>query len=424
VGYRDDDAFSAFTREADSAYPLGEEDPADPATWIGIARRASATAIWVVNGPGGSVTDIGVAAEREGLTWLGLSPTDSGVSDPEQVRHLAFAAGVPCVPTGTVSSAMELDAFVAHHGTPCEMTGRGGSLTITDLRDVDDIAGGMPAGPVGRIVRRAYPHSRRVAVSAHRGGDGRVTTLATMGLTRDRNGDAILLETPAPCDESVRRQIVESATRLAVAGQLVGVFLAEYVVGEEGPLLDSSRPLGPLGEAERGSLSCALDDDVAVLELGRAPARPASTPRHTVTAVIRAEEPAAGLARVRSKAVPGGPGVHTASSVDDEGFVQTGDGVLALITATAGRRDDALPRARRALQEQEFTGVATNIAGLRLLLDSAAMEDGTPSTQALASLNGNALPPAYAATPPLSWVDRLAITVDGRSAQLLAVHEE
>lgn len=424
VGYRDEDAFSAFVREADSAHPLRDADPAEPSTWIDVAGRADATAVWIANSPRGSVRGFGIALEKAGLTGLGTAPVAVSDPDPEVGRALAHAAGVAGIPSARVMDARDLDAFVGRYGTPSEIAGAAGTLSITSPRDVEDIASGMRGDQEGVLVRRAFPHRRRIALSARRTADGEVDILTTIGVTRDRNGDVVLLETPALCADDLRARLVDSTRRLAEAAHLVGIFIAEFVVGEDSdPLWDASRPLSPLGPAERMAVGCALDEDAASLELDGEPTRVPRSPRHTVTVAVRAEYPIPGTVRVSSATLPAGPGIRAATSIDDDGVVQTADGLIAAVAAIAGGREDALRRARRAVHEHHLPGLSTNLASLQALLSSEVIVGGAPPTEALDALSGVVFPPAFAVhAPPLS-IDRTAITIDRQVAHLLVLQE-
>ena len=123
--YADADIDALHVRQADEAYALNGQRPADTyldiEKLLSIAKRSAADAVHPGYGFLSERADFARAVINAGLIWVGPTPqTIDVLGDKVEARKLAQQVGAPLVAgtPGPVESAAQVLAFAEQHGLP------------------------------------------------------------------------------------------------------------------------------------------------------------------------------------------------------------------------------------------------------------------------------------------------------------------
>ncbi|MGY2084905.1 acetyl/propionyl/methylcrotonyl-CoA carboxylase subunit alpha [Blastococcus sp. SYSU DS0539] len=426
--YAEPDRDALHVRVADEAFALGGTTPGDSYLVIDkildAAKRAGADAIHPGYGFLSENADFAQAVIDAGLTWIGPSPqaiVDLG--DKVAARHIATRAGAPLVP-GTkdpVGGADEVVAFAQEHGLPVAIKaafGGGGrglkvARTIEEIPELFDSAVREAVSAFGRgecFVERFLDKPRHVEAQVLADTHGNVIVVGTRDCSLQRRNQKLVEEAPAPfLTDDQRARIHESAKAICKEAGYHGAGTVEYLVGVDGSIsfLEVNTRLQvehPVSE-ETSGLDLVRQQfriaDGLPLEITEDP-----EPRgHSIEFRINAEDagrnfmPAPGP--VDRLEIPQGPGVRWDSGVETGGEVAGAfDSMLAKLIVTGATREEALQRARRALDELVVEGMPTVIPFHRAVVRDEAFtsEPFTVHTRWIETEWDNQVPP-YAAAP-------------------------
>jgi acetyl-CoA/propionyl-CoA carboxylase, biotin carboxylase, biotin carboxyl carrier protein len=426
--YAEPDRDALHVRVADEAFALGGTTPGDSYLVIDkildAAKQSGADAIHPGYGFLSENADFAQAVIDAGLTWIGPSPQAIiDLGDKVAARHIAMKAGAPLVP-GTkdpVGGADEVVAFAKEHGLPVAIKaafGGGGrglkvARTMEEIPELFDSAVREAVSAFGRgecFVERFLDKPRHVEAQVLADTHGNVIVVGTRDCSLQRRNQKLVEEAPAPfLTDDQRARIHESAKAICKGAGYHGAGTVEYLVGVDGSI-------SFLEVNTRLQVEHPVSEETSGLDLVREQFRIAEglpleitedpTPRgHSIEFRINAEDagrnfmPAPGP--VDKLEIPQGPGVRWDSGVETGGEVAGAfDSMLAKLIITGATREEALQRARRALDELVVEGMPTVIPFHRAVVRDEAFtsEPFTVHTRWIETEWDNQVPP-YDAAP-------------------------
>jgi acetyl-CoA/propionyl-CoA carboxylase biotin carboxyl carrier protein len=384
--YADQDRDARHVKLADEAYALEGTTSAETYLVIdkilSIARRSGADAVHPGYGFLAENADFARAVIDAGLIWIGPSPTAiEQLGDKVSARHIAEKVGAPLAP-GTlnpVADAAEVLEFVDTHGLPVAIKaafgggGRGLKVARTreEVPELFESATREAIAAFGRgecFVEKYLDKPRHVETQCLADQHGNVVVISTRDCSLQRRHQKLVEEAPAPflTDEQNELLYTSSKAILREVGY-VGAGTCEFLVAADGTI-------SFLEVNTRLQVEHPVSEEITGIDLVREQFRLAEggrldyddpTPRgHSFEFRINGEDagrnfmPSPGPVHVLRK--PGGPGVRVDSGVTT-GDVISGafDSLLAKLIVTGSDREDALERARRALDEFEVAGLPT-----------------------------------------------------------------
>ncbi|MGY2005232.1 acetyl/propionyl/methylcrotonyl-CoA carboxylase subunit alpha [Blastococcus sp. SYSU DS1024] len=426
--YAEPDRDALHVRVADEAFALGGTTPGDSYLVIDkildAAKQSGADAIHPGYGFLSENADFAQAVIDAGLTWIGPSPQAIiDLGDKVAARHIATKAGAPLVP-GTkdpVGGADEVVAFAEEHGLPVAIKaafgggGRGLKVARTkeEIPELFDSAVREAVAAFGRgecFVERFLDKPRHVEAQVLADTHGNVVVVGTRDCSLQRRNQKLVEEAPAPfLTDEQRARIHESAKAICKEAGYHGAGTVEYLVGTDGSI-------SFLEVNTRLQVEHPVSEETSGLDLVRQQFRIAEglpleitedpEPRgHSIEFRINAEDagrnfmPAPGP--VNRLEIPQGPGVRWDSGVETGGEVAGAfDSMLAKLIVTGATRQEALQRARRALDELVVEGMPTVIPFHRAVVRDEAFtsEPFTVHTRWIETEWDNQVPP-YSAAP-------------------------
>jgi acetyl-CoA/propionyl-CoA carboxylase, biotin carboxylase, biotin carboxyl carrier protein len=387
--YAEPDRDALHVRVADEAFAIGGTTPGDSYLVIDkiidAAKQSGADAVHPGYGFLSENADFAQAVIDAGLTWIGPSPEAIiALGDKVQARHIATKVGAPLVPgtTDPVKNADEVLAFAEEHGMPIAIKAAfgGGGRGLKVVRDKKEIpeqfdsAVREAVSAFGRgecFVEKFLDKPRHVEAQVLADTHGNVIVVGTRDCSLQRRNQKLVEEAPAPfLSPEQRIRIHESAKAICKEAGYHGAGTVEYLVGNDGSIsfLEVNTRLQvehPVSEETSGldlvrqQFRIAEGEELAVTE--------DPEPRgHSFEFRINAEDagrnfmPAPGP--VKRLEIPQGPGVRWDSGVETGGEVAGAfDSMLAKLIVTGASREEALQRARRALDELVVEGMPTVI---------------------------------------------------------------
>ncbi|POH69292.1 MULTISPECIES: acetyl/propionyl/methylcrotonyl-CoA carboxylase subunit alpha [Cryobacterium] len=405
--YADQDRDALHARLADEAYGLDGTSSAETYLVIekilSIARRSGADAVHPGYGFLAENAAFARAVLDAGLIWIGPSPEAiEQLGDKVSARHIAEKVRAPMAP-GTlnpVADASEVLDFVDQHGLPVAIKaafgGGGRGLKVARTRDevpeLFDSAVREAVTAFGRgecFVEKYLDKPRHVETQCLADAHGNVVVISTRDCSLQRRHQKLVEEAPAPfLTEAQTTEMYRASKAILREVGYVGAGTCEFLIGQDGTVsfLEVNTRLQvehPVSEevtgidlvreqfrlAEGGTLD--YDDPIAV--------------GHSFEFRINGEDagrgfmPAPGPVHVFKAA--GGPGVRVDSGVQSGDEISGSfDSLLAKLIVTGATREQALERARRALDEFEVAGLPTVLPFHRMIVRDPAFApaDGAP----------------------------------------------
>ncbi|MGV3712285.1 acetyl/propionyl/methylcrotonyl-CoA carboxylase subunit alpha [Pseudolysinimonas sp.] len=404
--YADQDRDARHVKLADEAYALDGTTSAETYLVIdkilSVARRSGANAIHPGYGFLAENADFARAVIDAGIIWIGPSPDAiERLGDKVSARHVAEKVGAPLAP-GTlnpVSGADEVLAFADEVGLPVAIKaafgggGRGLKVARTreEIPELFESATREAVAAFGRgecFVEKYLDEPRHVETQCLADAAGTVVVVSTRDCSLQRRHQKLVEEAPAPFLTDAQRELLYTSSKaiLKEVGYL-GAGTCEFLIGKDGTV-------SFLEVNTRLQVEHPVSEEVTGLDLVREQFRIAEggllddvdpeTHGHSIEFRINGEDPGRGFlptpGPVNVLRFPGGPGVRVDSGVTT-GDVISGsfDSLLAKLIVTGHTREDALERARRALDEFEVAGLPTVLPFHRRIVRDPAFtaEDGT-----------------------------------------------
>ena len=385
--YSDPDADAPYVTLADEAVRLPGAAPAD--TYLRgdeIITAASNTAADAVHPGYGFLSENAAfarACAEAGLIFVGPAPdTITAMGDKVAAKALMAAAGVPVLPSVTVTDAGNLADAAAEVGFPLLVKaafgggGRGMRL-VTGSAQLDEAvtsarheaAAAFGDGTV--FLERYVPDPRHVEVQILGDVHGHVVHLFERECSIQRRYQKIVEEAPSPAvDGDLRRALTAAAVTAGQAVGYTGAGTVEFVLDRDGSFyfLEMNTRL----QVEHPVTEEVTGLDLVELQLRIAEGEPlppevlqATISGHAIEVRLYAEDVPAGFLPVTGTlhrfAIPSGPGLRVDAGYQDGSTISPYyDAMLAKVIARGRTRADAARRLARALHTAEIHGVTTN----------------------------------------------------------------
>ncbi len=384
--YADPDRDALHVKVADEAYALGGSTPGDSYLLqdklISVALEAGADAVHPGYGFLAENAGFAQAVIDAGLTWIGPGPAAiDSLGDKVKARHIATKAGAPLVP-GTkepVDGADEVVAFAKEYGLPVAIKaayGGGGrglkvARTMEEIPELFDSAVREAVSAFGRgecFVERFLDHPRHVETQCLADQHGNVVVVSTRDCSLQRRNQKLVEEAPAPfLTEEQHTELLRASKAILKEAGYVGAGTCEFLVG----------PAGDISFLEvntRLQVEHPVSEEVTGIDLVREQFRiadgasldyPDPVPHaHSIEFRINGEDAGRGFlpapGTVSRMVVPQGPGVRWDSGiVEGDTIAGAFDSMIAKLIVTGRTRQQALERARRALDELVIDGMPT-----------------------------------------------------------------
>ena len=318
----------------------------------------------------------------ESITQLG---------DKVAARHIAQKVGAPLVP-GTkdpVESADEVLAFADEHGLPIAIKAAfgGGGRGIKVVRNRSDIielyesAVREAVAAYGRgecFIERFLDSPRHIETQCLADAHGNVQVVSTRDCSLQRRNQKLVEEAPAPyLTEEQSDRLYEASRKILQEAGYQGAGTCEFLLAPDGAI-------SFLEVNTRLQVEHPVSEEVSGIDLVREQFRIArgekidpQSPQlrgHSFEFRINGEDagrsfmPAPGT--IEKLRVPSGPGVRWDSGfVEGDAISGNFDSMLAKLIVTGATREQAIERARRALDELTLDGLPTVVPFHRAVLD-------------------------------------------------------
>ncbi|TWD51074.1 biotin carboxyl carrier protein /biotin carboxylase [Agrobacterium vitis] len=397
--YADPDMDALFVTLADEAYGLDGVRPAetylDIDKLIAIAKRSGADAVHPGYGFLSERAEFARAVIDAGLTWIGPDPEVIEVlGDKVAARRLALKVGAPLAAgsDGPVESAAEVIEFAKKHGLPVAIKAAhgGGGRGIKVVRKMEEISESYDSAvreavaAFGRgecFLERFLDRPRHIEAQILADKHGTVLVLGTRDCSLQRRNQKLVEEAPAPfLSDAQRRSIHESAKAICAAAGYSGAGTVEFLLGVDGTI--SFLEVNTRLQVEHPVTEETTGIDLVIEQFRIAeglPLRITETPiprGHSIEFRINAEDPGRGFlptpGMITRFDAPSGPGVRLDSGVVTGSTIPgVYDSLMAKLIVTGPTREDALKRARRALNEFKIEGVATVLPFHRAAMEAS-----------------------------------------------------
>ena len=398
--YADPDADALHVRMADEAWGLDGVRPAqtylDMDKLIAVARKSGADAVHPGYGFLSERAEFARAVIDAGLTWIGPRPeTIEALGDKVAARKIALQVGAPLV-AGTadpVQSAAEVQAFAQQHGLPVAIKaafgGGGRGLKVAwqmdEVAELFESAVREATAAFGRgecFLEQFLDRPRHIEAQVLGDQHGNVVVVGTRDCSLQRRNQKLVEEAPAPFLSDAQRASIHQAARdICKAANYVGAGTVEFLLSRSGQI--SFLEVNTRLQVEHPVTEETTGIDLVIEQLRIADGLPLSfseTPQprgHSMEFRINAEDPARGYlptpGLIQRFEAPSGGGVRVDSGVVSGSTVPGSfDSMMAKLIVTGATREQALARARRALQEFAIEGVASVLPFHRAVVQDPA----------------------------------------------------
>ncbi|MFD1211013.1 acetyl/propionyl/methylcrotonyl-CoA carboxylase subunit alpha [Arthrobacter sp. GCM10027362] len=429
----DVDADLPFVKEASEYVSLGPANPAESYLnvdkLLATAKAVQASAIHPGYGFLAENTDFARRVIESGIVWVGPSPESMEmVADKINARNLMQAAGVPVAsgstePVGDPDEAVKIANTIGYPVIVKPSGGGGGIGMMVAGSDEDLLAAFATArsraerffGDSRILIEQFIQDARHVEVQILGLADGRVIALGERDCSVQRRHQKVAEESPSPgITPGLRARMLDAAVK---AGTAVGYRNAGTVeclvdpVRQTFVFLEMNTRLQvehPVTEAVfsidlvEEQLRIAAGQDVGFDVVNRQPSG------HAIELRIYAEDPKRFLpspGQISQWTEPSGEGIRVDSGYAAGNTVTTAyDPLLAKLIAWGLNRDEALARARSAVDAFQVAGLKTNLPFFQVLLDDPAFKSGRYSTAIVGELQQRAKAKGETATSKEEYV--------------------
>ena len=357
------------------------------------------------------------ACAESGIVFIGPSPECiEKMGDKSTARETMRACGVPTVPgsEGCVETVEEAAAFAEEVGYPVliKATAGGGGKGMREVRDPAELASqfaaaraeaGAAFGNDEVYLEKLVEHPRHVEIQVLGDDFGSRISLCERDCSVQRRHQKLIEEAPSPAlTEDLRRMMGVAAVKAMRAVDYRNAGTVEF-------LLDSSGKFYFMEMNTRVQVEHPVTEEITGTDIIKEQLRIASgepmtcaerapfTPfGHAIEFRINAEDPAHGFrpcpGTVTRFELPAGPGVRV------ETYVRPGtrispyyDSLVAKLIVSGQDRDEALARARRALDEFVIEGIETTIPFHRRVVNNECFRSGDVTTDFIETQMGDVL---------------------------------
>jgi len=370
---------------------------------IAAAKLTGATMIHPGYGFLSENADFSQAVAEAGLTLIGpTAEVMRKMGDKVEAKKAMIKAGVPCVPgpdSVLPADPEQLASIAQEIGYPVilKAAGGGGGRGMRIVRAAAELAdAAMVTGQEARrffgnpdiYMEKFLQKPRHVEIQILADAHGTALWLGARDCSMQRRHQKLIEEAPAPgIDPALISKIgarcAASCRDIGYVG--AGTFEFLYEDGEFFFIEMNTRI-----QVEHPVTEMVTGIDIVALQIDVARGKPLPvtqdqivTRGHAIECRINAEDPATFApcpGQITHLHLPGGPGIRVDTHVTSGSVVSASyDSMIAKVIAYGATRDEALARARSALEEMQVEGVKTNIPLHRELLAEARFAKGSVS---------------------------------------------
>ena len=400
--YSDEDRGAIHAISADASYSLhgitATQTYLDIEKIIDIARESGAEAVHPGYGFLSENANFAQAVLDAGLIWIGPSPDAIRLlGDKVSARKIAAKVGAPLV-AGTadpVDGHEQVTAFAKEHGLPVAIKaahGGGGrglkvARTMEEIPELFDSAVREAIAGFGRgecFVERYLDKPRHVETQVLVDSSGHAVVISSRDCSLQRRHQKLVEEAPAPFLTDVQNaELYRSSKAIMKEAGYVGAGTCEFLVGLDGTI-------SFLEVNTRLQVEHPVSEEVTGIDLVREQFRIAMGESlnfddpiirgHSLEFRINGEDPGRSFlpapGRITEWRVPSGPGVRVDAGFKSGDMIGGNfDSLLAKLIVTGNSRQQAIERARRALEEFHVGGLATALPFHRAILQDPAFTD-------------------------------------------------
>jgi acetyl-CoA carboxylase, biotin carboxylase subunit len=350
------------------------------------------------------------ACRDAGLAFVGPSPeTMEKIGDKSAARRLAKEADVPVVPgtegNATPDEAMERAGEIGYPVMVKAAAGGGGmGIRVVEgegeLEEAVKKAGQEAEAAFGEgsvYLEKFLSEPRHVEVQVMGDGEGNVVHFYERECSMQRRRQKVIEEAPSPgISDGTREEISQAAVRLAEAADYANAGTVEFLVDEDESFYFIE--MNTRIQVEHPVTEMITGIDLVKEQLKVAGGEGLSVGQdeiplagHSIEFRINAEDPDNDFfpspGEVTAVEVPGGPGVRVDTAVFAGYQIPPFyDSMVGKLIVWGADREEALARARRALEEYRLEGIKTTIPLHLRLLDDEAFRSGEYHTGYLEGL--------------------------------------
>ncbi len=418
--YSSEDRNSIHSQMADASYSLGGTTATQ--TYLNIeriievAKKSGADAVHPGYGFLSENANFAQAVLDAGLIWIGPSPDAIRLlGDKVSARKIAAKVGAPLV-AGTadpVEGFEEVITFAKEHGLPVAIKAAhgGGGRGLKVARTMEEIpeffasAVREAIAGFGRgecFVERYLDRPRHVETQVLADTHGNVVVVSTRDCSLQRRHQKLVEEAPAPfLTQAQNAELYRSSKAIIKEAGYVGAGTCEFLVGVDGTI-------SFLEVNTRLQVEHPVSEEVTGFDLVREQFRIAMGEElgyddpeirgHSIEFRINGEDPGRSFlpapGRITQWNLPSGPGVRVDAGFKNGDTIGGNfDSLLAKLIVTGKTREEAISRARRALEEFQIGGLATALPFHRAILeDPAYTENFTVYTSYIENEFNNEIP--------------------------------
>ena len=407
--YSEADRESLHVRFADEEVCIGP--PASKDSYLNIPRIIAAAEITGAEAihPGygflAENAEFSEICQRSELVFIGPTPDQiRAMGDKAVARRTMIEQGVPTVP-GSEAEIEDLEEgrrLAREIGYPVmiKASAGGGGKGMRVVRDPDSFERHFTGaqnearaafGHAGVYLETCIVRPRHVEFQVFGDGHGRVMHLAERDCSIQRRHQKLIEEAPSPAlDRELRARMGRDAVKAAQAIDYVGAGTVEFLLDEDGSyyFIEMNTRI----QVEHPVTEVTTGFDLVKEQIRVAGGEPLSFPKedvihrgHAIEFRINAEDPDRNFAPSPGTIVtfhpPGGPGVrldtHVYAGYRVPPFY---DSLLAKLIVSGNTREEALVRARNALDSFVIEGVKTTIPFLGRIVQDEHFSRGDVDT--------------------------------------------
>ncbi len=419
--YSTEDADTYPVQYADEAVCIGPAQSAKSylvmPSIIAAAKNTGAQAIHPGYGFLAENADFARACVDNDLVFIGpAAECIERMGDKSSARETMKGCGVPTVPgsDGCLDTVEEAAAFAEQVGYPVliKATAGGGGKGMREVHDPADLAAqykaarteaGAAFGNDGVYLEKLVLRPRHVEVQVLADDHGNAVALCERDCSIQRRHQKLLEEAPSPAlTDELRRAMGKAALKAVRAVDYRNAGTIEFLLDERGEFyfMEMNTRVQvehPVTEEITGTDIIKEQLRIAAGEpMSCAPRAPFSPAGHAIELRINAEDPAHGFrpcpGTVTRFEPPAGPGVRVETYLRPGSKISPHyDSLVAKVIVHGQDREEAVARARRALDEFVIEGIATTIPFHQRVLENEVFLAGDATTDFIETQMGDVL---------------------------------
>lgn len=419
--YSTEDADTLPVQYADEAVCVGPA-PANQSyllipNIIAAAKNTGAQAIHPGYGFLAENADFARACAENDLVFIGPSAECiEKMGDKATARETMMACGVPTVPgsDGVCDTVEEAKQFADSVGYPVliKATAGGGGKGMREVHDPADLEAqykaarteaGAAFGNDGVYLEKLVLNPRHVEVQVLADDFGNNIALCERDCSIQRRHQKLVEEAPSPAlTEEIRRAMMVAAVKAMRAVDYRNAGTIEFLLDERGDFYFME--MNTRVQVEHPVTEMITDTDIIKEQIriaagepiscaDRAPFKPEG---HAIEMRINAEDPEHGFrpspGTITKLRLPGGPGVRVETYVEEGSRISPYyDSMVAKLIVHGQDRQEAIARAKRALNETVIEGIATTIPFHKRVMDNETFVEGGATTAFIPTEMGDLL---------------------------------